>query len=165
MTKGPTTPYYCEDGWKSSSRADCEVLFGFLVCLFLPRYWYRKLLNFPLPWINGCTTKHGAILSERNPETSWETPTHQAIEKIPTSESVAKTGTHSCHNPDPSTGLYNLERTCNSQLLPEEKGVWTVHLALQLSRLPSKEWVRRTPSSENHWACIHELHRIAEDKV
>lgn len=115
--------------------------------------------------MNACTTTHGTIPSERDPDTSWVTPTHQAIEKTPTSKCVGKTDTHFRHHPDLSTGLYNQEWTSNSQVLTEKKRVWTVHLAFQLLRLPFKYWVHSTPSSENQWACISEFHGTAENKV
>lgn len=152
-TRGPAAPYCCEDRLKSSSEADDNVLFHFSVYLFVCLYQDADTGGFCISpsHINACTPTHGTILSDRNPDTSWVTPTCQAIEKTPTSKCAGKTDMHSCHHPDFSTGLYNQQWTSNSQLLTEEKRVWTVHLALQLWRLPFKYWVHRTPSSENQW--------------
>ena len=64
-------------------------------------------------------------------------PTHQVIEKICILTWVAKAETHSRHKPISLAKHHtNWKGTPNSELLPEAWKVWTIHLALQLLRLP-----------------------------
>lgn len=107
-TRGPASPYCCEDGLKSSSEADGKVLFYFLfVYVFvLIKMVILEASAFPLPISMHVQILHGTILSERNPDTSWVRPTHQAIEETPTSKCVGKADTHFRHHPDLSMGLY-----------------------------------------------------------
>lgn len=58
-----------------------------------------RLLNFLLLLSDEFTTTHGANCSERNPENSWLTPTHQMNEKIPSSRQVGKVEILSHHKP------------------------------------------------------------------
>lgn len=100
------------------------------------------------------TVRHGAIPSERNPETSSVTPTYQTNKKIPIFEQVGKTVTHSRYKPQPQHS--DIQQGGNSQLqaLPRSKGFGSNIQCPQLLRLPVEGQVFKIPSTESQ----HGLH-------
>ena len=81
---------------------------------FGERWQHKKLLNSDRH--TKSTPTHWLILSERNPDTSWVTPTHWANEKKkkkPTSKRVRNAETLSHHKPHPDRQTYTWEETHN----------------------------------------------------
>lgn len=79
----------------------------------------------------------GTIPSERNPETNYVTPIYQVHEKthtLPILKPVGKAETYSCHKHHPQHSAIESGGNSQSQPLPEEQRVWTLHLVLQLLR-------------------------------
>lgn len=91
---------------------------------------------------------NGTKPSEKNPENSWETPTHWANENISTVIWVGKTETTLTINPIPSVVAYNQEGTHNSWLLHQEERVYTQLPASHLLRFPTEGQVPKMPNSE-----------------
>lgn len=82
-----------------------------------PRWWYRRLLNSPLP----TNTQNIQQLSLKIPETSWMTPTHQVNEKIPTLKQTGKAEPHSHCKTHPCQSA--IQSRGNSQILASSWGI------------------------------------------
>lgn len=127
-----------------------------------PRWQHQSLLTCPPPMDAQLYT--GPFFSERNPETSWATPTHWVAEKVPKSKWVGKAEIHSLHKSHPRKMFYDHEGILNSQFFPEEWRVWTTYIAPQLLRLPPELWAPKLPSSESQQDLIHKSHRTTANK-
>lgn len=92
---------------------------------------------------------HGAISSERSPETICVTSTHWVNEQIPTWKWVGKAETHCARNPTMGTVSHSQDGTFNPQLLPHKRRAWTLHLAPQHFRLSPEGWAPKTPTSQS----------------
>lgn len=66
-----------------------------------PRWRHSLILNFP-PSTDKFIAMHRAVLSERNPETSWVTPPFQMTKKLSTLKQVKKAKNHLTINPTSS---------------------------------------------------------------
>lgn len=99
------------------------------------------------------TVTHKAIPSERNPETSWLTPTHEMTEKTPLLKWIRKVDTHFHHKLCPQFSAIQLGG--NSQFPASPWGVkgldHTSSTPIFLS-LSLKGWAPKSPSSsDNKW--------------
>lgn len=96
-----------------------SVRFHLLRCVFLwgnrfgkkSKKWVKRktrfcskmgLLNSPSHRHTKSIAMHGAIATERDPDTSWVSPSHQVSEKMPTLKWVEGPN-HTHHKPHPST--------------------------------------------------------------
>lgn len=66
-----------------------------------PRWRHSLILNFP-PSTDKFIAMHRAVLSERNPSTSWVTPPFQMTKKLSTLKQVKKAKNHLTINPTSS---------------------------------------------------------------
>lgn len=75
-----------------------------------PRWWHRRLLNVPPPTDSqNVRLRTEQLPLERNPETSWVTPTHRAKWENPHSKWVGKAEKHSHDEPHPQYSTTQLE--------------------------------------------------------
>ena len=124
-----------------------------------------------------CIATHGAVPSERNPETSCVTFPHQANEKIPTlihQKYWQERLRHSLTiNSIPGSVPYNWERWHwtipihrDSSVSPREmKGLdGTSSIPILKITIQARDGRPQTPSSEANKACVHETYKTVANK-
>lgn len=103
------------------------------------------------------TPTHWLILSERNPDTSWVTPTHWANEKKkPTSKRVRKAETLSHHKPHPDRETYTWEETRNLRFPWGVKGLNPTSNAPTSTWFPPEWRLPKHLTLKAHEECIHD---------
>lgn len=97
-----------------------------------PRWWHKRIPNFPLPITHQMYKLHMKQLSLREIQKlaeGWES--QGTKKKTCILKRVRKADTISCHKPHPQHSHIQLGWKPNSQILPEKRRVWTAHLVPQ----------------------------------